>query len=436
MRISIATLFPELYKPFVTTSLLGRAQEAGLVSFSIKSFFDYCAPKERIDAPIFGHGAGVLIRPEVVERSVQDAENASGKAFKVFFSPQGRKLDQPALQDLHKRIKESGNHLMLLPARYEGMDTRAEQVYADEIISVGDFVLMGGDIPAMMLIEGLLRLEPEVVGKVASVEQDSFSGSDSDAFVDYPSFCAPVDWNGHVVPEIVRSGNHGAVDAWRREKAIKGSMRGHFGWVRSHIKSEDDITDAGKAMPEHYAVLMHDNIALPGGRSGTTSVTSLDVHDIARSAQTYGLEGYFLVTPLVDQKKIVNTMLDFWRSDVGIAYNKERHRAVDAVAIVDSLDLVVERLHKKHGVKPLLIGTSAREVTGVEPITFADQARVWKHDRPVVLVFGTGQGLDSSMLERCDYMLPPVRGFSDYNHLSVRSAAAIVFDRWMGINTV
>src|SRR5579871_2709639 len=183
MNISILTTFEQLYEPFVHTSLIGRAQDKGIVHVDVQSFFSYVQPKERIDAPTFGPGAGMLIKPEVVQRAVEDKEALHGKAFKIFFSPRGKKLDQHMLQKIANKMQECG-HLMLIPARYEGMDERVEQEYADEIVSVGDFVLMGGDIPAMMLLEGVLRLLPQVVGKQESVERDSFKGP----FVDFSSY--------------------------------------------------------------------------------------------------------------------------------------------------------------------------------------------------------------------------------------------------------
>src|SRR5437667_2820025 len=163
MNISILTVFDQLYDQFIQTSLVGRAQEKEIVHIDVESFFAYVKPKERIDAPTFGPGAGMLIKPEVVQKAVEDKEELYGRAFKIFFSPRGQKLDQRLMATIAKKAQEC-NHLMLIPARYEGMDTRVEEEYADLIVSVGDFVLMGGDIPAMMLLEGVLRLLPHVVG--------------------------------------------------------------------------------------------------------------------------------------------------------------------------------------------------------------------------------------------------------------------------------
>jgi tRNA (guanine37-N1)-methyltransferase len=197
MNISIVSLFPELYQPFLATSLVRRAQEKNLISVNVASLFSYVEPKERVDAPTFGHGAGMLLRPDVVQKAIEDQEQAHGKSYKIFFSPRGQKLSQKKLQQI-KEKSESFGHIMMLPARYEGMDARVEQVYADEIISVGDFVLMGGDVPAMILLEGLLRLLPGVIGKQESVTHDSFNGP----FVDYPEYTEPVVWHGLEVPDV------------------------------------------------------------------------------------------------------------------------------------------------------------------------------------------------------------------------------------------
>jgi len=430
MNISILSVFPALYQPFLDTSLISRAQEKGIVKFDLIDFFSLVAPKERIDAPTFGHSAGMLIKPEVVQKGVLQQESKFGKAYKIFFSPHGKKLDQKLLRTIAADLNDK-THLMLIPARYEGMDARVEQEYADQIISLGDFVLMGGDMPAMVFLEGLLRLIPGVVGRQESVESDSFTGP----FVDCPEYTVPVVWEGQEVPAVVRSGNHAAIRQWRREQAVKRTTLDHFAWLRSSELTHEQKEAVLHEIPAHYVALMHNEVVVADGdRVGTTSVTSIDIHDIARSARTYGIQNYFIVTHLLDQQKIVRKLLDFWQTGYGIEYNASRHEAVNRVELVDSLDVVVASIEKVHGVKPLLIATSARPGSHEKSITFYDQALVWCQRRPIVLIFGTGSGLSQDLLKRCDYILIPVEGLTDYNHLSVRSAAAIILDRWLGLN--
>ncbi len=429
MNISIVSVFKELYEPFLDTSLIKRARQKGSVSFNVSNFFDFVSPKERIDAPTFGPGAGMLIKPKVVEKAIHTLEAAHGSAFKIFFSPQGKKLTQPLLQDITRKARKK-KHVMLLPARYEGMDARVEEVYADEIISVGDFVLMGGDIPAMMLLEGMMRLIPGVVGKQESVQQDSFSGP----FVDYPEYTEPVEWQGLKVPEIVRSGNHAAIEKWRLNKAAEKTVKQHFTWLRSYPLSSAQKKLASQFVPPHYVALMHDEVLLGNQDVGTSSVMSIDIHDIARSSSTYGIKQLFLVTPLKDQQKIVRHFLSFWKEGFGVEYNKNRHQALDLAQVKHDLASVIASIEQKEGKKPILIATSARPVEGENMITYFDQERIWQEGRPVLLLFGTAHGLSSELIDRCDYILNPIYGLTDFNHLSVRSAAAIVLDRWLGIN--
>lgn len=430
MNISILSVFPQLYQPFLQTSLIRRAQEQKLVQFDLADFFSFVAPKERIDSPTFGHGAGMLLKPEVVQKGIESLEGKHGKAYKIFFSPHGKKLDQKLLAQIGHDLK-TRDHLMLIPARYEGMDARVEEHYADQVISVGDFVLMGGDLPAMTLLEGLLRLIPGVVGKQESVTADSFSGP----FVDYPEYTMPVVWQGKEVPEVVRSGNHAAIANWRADMAIERTVAGHFQWLKEHHLSDAQKKAVLQKIPNHYVALMHSQVVTgDGDRIGNTSVTSIDIHDIARSSKTYGIKNYFVVTALLDQQKIVRKLLDFWQTGGGVDYNASRHEAVRQVELVDALQVAIDYIEKKEGVKPLIIATSARSTEHVQQITYHDQETVWTHKRPVLLIFGTGKGLADELLARCDYLLVPVEGLTNYNHLSVRSAVAIILDRWLGLN--
>lgn len=431
MKISIVSLFPELYKPFLSTSLLERAADNKLVDISITSLFSFSQPKVRVDGPAFGHGAGMVLKPEVIARAVEETQASRGQAFKIFFSPHGKKLDQNLLEEIKAKVQASNNHLMLMPARYEGIDARAEAEYADMIISIGDYVLMGGDVPAMVLLEGLLRLVPGVVGKQESVEYESFSGP----FVDWPAYTQPVEWHGKTVPEVLRSGNHAAAQEWREAEAARRTVFGHFDWMRTQPLTDTQKKVVQKQIPSHYVALMHTDVRLPHDKVGTSSVTTHDIHDIARSSRTYDLKNYFIVTPLIDQQKIVQKLLDFWSSDIGIDYNPQRHGAVSRVKLVPALCDVIEAIETQEGKKPIIIATSARSQDAEgKQISFHDQELVWKQNRPVLFLLGTAQGLNSHVIDQCDYVLNPIEGLTDFNHLSVRSAAAIIFDRWLGLN--
>ena len=429
MNISVLSLFPELYKPFFDASLVKRAQEKGTVSFDVNNLLSYAQPKKRIDDTTFGHNAGMLIKPDIIEQAVNSSEKKFGKAYKIVLTPQGKKLTQPRLKELYNRIKDQ-KHVMLLASRYEGLDARVEDYYADESISVGDFVVMGGDVPSMLLLEGLLRFFPGVVGKEESVLNDSFSG----ALVDYPEYTKPVVWKDMEVPEVLRSGNHAAIASWREERAAKATIKKHFNWFRSVEVTKNEQKLAQKYIPHHYVALMHGDILLKEGRIGATSVTSLDIHDIARSGATYGLKNFFVVTPLEDQQKLVQKLIDFWVNEkVGGDYNRHRHQAMRLVMLKENLKAVIAEIEEKEGVKPLIIGTSARSQDTQQAINYFQQEIVWKHERPVLFLLGTGHGMSEILLNQCDYMLPPLKGFYNFNHLSVRSAAAIIFDKWLGV---
>ncbi len=425
MKVSILTVFPNLYTEFLQTSLIKRAHEQAKVFFDVQAFSSFCQPKEHIDGPVAGHGSGMVIRPEVVERAINNQEAVHGEAFKIFLTPQGKKFDQKMAFELAEVLKEK-KHIAFFSGRYEGIDQRVHDEYADIEISLGDFVLMGGDLPVMTILEALLRYIPGVVGRQESVIKDSFSGP----FIDFPTYTAPRVWRDRSIPEVLLNGNHAEMEKWRTDYAIKYSVKDHFSWVRSHCVTKKDSDRVAKFIPSHYCVLMHSQVMVQQV-VGTSSVTSIDVHDIARSARTYGIKNYFVVTPLVDQQKIVTKILQFW-DESGVAYNHNRADAVSKVELKDSLESVISAIEIKEGVKPVIIGTSAKNVHGCVPISYNDQALVWSRERPVLFIFGTAQGLSSELIKRCDYLLGPLEGFSDFNHLSVRSAAAIIFDRWLG----
>jgi tRNA (guanine37-N1)-methyltransferase len=441
MKISIITVFPELHEQFLQTSLISRAQEKNIVSFDLIKLSDLCTPKERIDEPVCGPGAGMIIKPQVIEKAIEACEKKHGPGVKIFFSPQGKRLDQRMLKRLNQELcqtkkvdsstkKRSSNHIILVCSRYEGIDARVEEFYADHSISVGDYVLMGGDVAAQVFLESFLRLMPGVVGKQESVEHESFTTS----FLDYPEYGLPKEWKGLKIPDIILSGNHGAIEKWRKEQACKKTLLNRFDWFRSNSPTEQEIDLAKKQIPAHYVAIMHTDIVLKGGTIGHSSVTSLDLHDTARSCATYGVKNMFMVSPIKDQQKIMNDLLTFWKSDDGKKYNLTRFQAVSRVIAIESLEKTIDYIEKDEGIKPLIITTSAKKHKHAKIIDYFSQGEAWKHNRPVLFLFGTAQGLSDKVIDMSDFLLIPINGMTDYTHLSVRSAIAVILDRWLGIN--
>jgi len=196
-------------------------------------------------------------------------------------------LSKEGYQLLKKIIQQATplNHMLFVAARYEGIDARVEDEYADFILSVGQFVAMGGDLPAMLCVEALTRLIPGVLGNEESVKNDSFQT----ALVDYPEFTHPVVWHEKEVPEIIRSGDHEKIRNWRLLQATKRTVKHHFNWLRQQPLSKEIKSKINNVMPKHYIGLLHNDIVVDhNGRVGHTSITSTDIHDIARSARTSG----------------------------------------------------------------------------------------------------------------------------------------------------
>ena len=183
-------------------------------------------------------------------------------------------------------------------------------------------------------------------------------------------------------------------------------------------------------MENLYIALVHHPIVNKRGDIVTTSVTNLDIHDIARSARTFGFDGYFIVTPIEKQKALVNSILDHWNTDYGNQYNPDRKDALSFINLADSLEQACKVIEEKHGQKPLKVVTGAG-FKSYDGKTKELREKLCVDKRPMILIFGTGWGLHASVTDNADFKLEPIFGAAKdgYNHLSVRSAVAIYCDR-------
>lgn len=177
--------------------------------------------------------------------------------------------------------------------------------------------------------------------------------------------------------------------------------------------------------------LIHHPVVDKNGKTIAAAVTALDLHDIARSAKTYGARAFYVVTPLEDQQELVRRIIDHWVTGVGSQYNPDRQAALSLIRLQPTLQTMLRDLEDEHSDRrPLVIATSARN-TGTS-LSYPDLAALTHDDRPIVLLFGTAWGLADQVMEAADHRLEPIHGHGDYNHLAVRSAVAIILDRLLG----
>jgi tRNA (guanine37-N1)-methyltransferase len=214
MRIDVVTIFPQLFAPFLETSLVGRAVAAGIARIAVHDLRDFTHDRHRtVDDTPYGGGPGMVMRPEPLVAAIEALAGPKGpqrRARVVLLSPQGALLRQESLAQL-ARVE----HLVLVCGRYEGVDQRVVELAVDEEVSVGDYVLSGGEIPALLLIEGVVRLLPGVLGNPASTASESFQAG----LLEGPQYTRPPVFGGLAVPEVLRSGDHAAVAEWRARRA-------------------------------------------------------------------------------------------------------------------------------------------------------------------------------------------------------------------------
>ncbi|HYU35317.1 MAG TPA: tRNA (guanosine(37)-N1)-methyltransferase TrmD [Thermoanaerobaculia bacterium] len=214
MRVQVLTIFPELFAPFLATSLVGRAIEKGILDVQVHDLRDFTEDRHRsVDDEPYGGGGGMVMTAPPWLRAVR-ALSGAWRPWRILMSPQGARLDDAKVRELAGR-----GDLLLLCGRYEGIDERVRMTVVDEEVSIGDYVLSGGELPAMVLIEALSRQIPGVVQLADSVEQDSFRNG----LLDHPHYTRPPVVEGLAVPEVLLSGNHAAIRRWRDLEALRAT---------------------------------------------------------------------------------------------------------------------------------------------------------------------------------------------------------------------
>lgn len=232
MRIEVFTLFPELFPPYLNASILGRAQQAKLLQIGLHNIRDYATDKHQVtdDAP-FGGGGGMVMKPEPIFAAVEAVLGAPPQAPVVLLSPQGRLLTQAAAQDFARHER-----LGLICGRYEGVDERVISHLVTDEISIGDYVLTGGELPALILIDAIARNIPGVLGQADGALTDSHASG----LLEGPHYTRPAEFRGWGVPEELLSGDHARIERWRREQALLRTTQRRPDLLESAAFGKDD----------------------------------------------------------------------------------------------------------------------------------------------------------------------------------------------------
>ncbi len=230
MRFDILTLFPDMFKGPFDESIIRRGQDKGLIQIGLHQIRDYALDRHHtVDDSPYGGGAGMLMKPEPIAACIEEAKKFNPEATVLLTTPQGKPLKQKLAQELSDK---SG--LLIICGRYEGVDDRIRERYVDMEICVGDFVLSGGELAAMVILDTVTRLIPGVLGSDESATSDSFSNG----ILEYPQYTRPPEFNGMKIPEVLLSGNHAEIARWRREQALIRTAEN-----RPDLLKQADITD-------------------------------------------------------------------------------------------------------------------------------------------------------------------------------------------------
>ena len=427
MRFHLVSLFPEFFDSPLQTALMGRAREQGLVSFSFHDPRSFSQNKHRhVDDRPYGGGPGMVMQGEPVAAALRSIEQP-GRI--LLLSPGGRPFTQAWARELAKE-----SDITLVCGRYEGLDARLGQLFPLEPVSVGEAVLNGGETAALAVLEAVSRLVPGFMGKEESGEEESFSHG----LLEYPHYTRPEQLEGLAVPPVLLGGDHAAIARWRRNEALRTTLAVRPDLLATAPLDANDARQLAQIPRKSVACnlsfcLLHYPVMLDAKKSGTASLTNLDIHDISRISRSYAMGSFYVATPLEDQRHLLEDILRHWTKGVGSKNKPDRAQALDRVCPVPTLGAAIDHLARTSGQDVKVVASSAVWPEGKPspiPVTPAT-VREWCREGPVLLCLGTAQGLAPEVLACCHAQIRPLR-FLGYNHLSVRSAAAILADRILG----
>ena len=384
MRVSVITAFPEFLEPFTRPGVIGKAVEKGILEINCINPRDYAEGSYgQIDDYAYGSG-GMVLMAEPLARAVDEAK-AGSSATVIYPGPQGVPLEQHLVESL--AVNE---HIVIVCGRYEGVDERFVEEYVDLEISIGDYVLTGGELPAMVIVDAVARMIPGVVGQESAVEEDSFFRG----MLDTPHYTRPAAWRGREVPKVLTGGDHEAIRSWRRRQSVDRT-----------IQRRPDIVAGANIGPYLdrgvYVILI----------PATESVPVTELSEMAEACSAFGCKRLLCVARGGSERKSLQA------------------NAGDRVKAVSTMESAFAWIRKREKSDPFVIVSDS----DAESAHWMDvKKHVLDKDRPLVFVFGMTErekmpaGIETAVLG-------PIRGGKGDEVLSnARDAAVVILDRFFG----
>jgi tRNA (guanine37-N1)-methyltransferase len=426
MKFDIATIFPGFFDSAFSFGVISRAVESKAVEINVHDLRTYSAEKHgKTDDTPYGGGSGMLMTPEPIGNAIARIREKGLRSAVILTTPKGDEFDDRKAQELC-----GFEQLIILCGRYEGVDDRVSELYVDMKISTGKYINSGGEYACSLIVDAVSRYLPGVLGNTESLASESFTNG----LLEYPQYTKPRTYKGKKVPDVLLSGDHEKIRKWRRQESIKSTFIHNPACLDDAQLSEEEAAflkelKAGDSPGFRvYIALVHYPAYNNRLEVVSTAFKSIDAHDISRDATTYGVKKFYLINPVEEQRRLAGRLVDHWIEGEGRNFNETKSKAFGIIRIMSTIEETIEQIEEIEGERPKIVVTDARfsnDMTGYRAL----REKIFENTEPFLILFGTGWGLTLETIKAADYVLKPVSGYREFNHLSVRSAAAIVLDR-------
>ncbi|MYB26477.1 MAG: tRNA (guanosine(37)-N1)-methyltransferase TrmD [Candidatus Dadabacteria bacterium] len=426
MKFDIVTIFPGFFDSVFSFGVISRAVKNKAVEINVHDLRTYSAEKHgKTDDTPYGGGSGMLMTPGPIGNAIGRIREKGFRSAVILTTPKGEEFDDRKAQELC-----GFEQLIILCGRYEGVDDRVSELYVDMKISTGKYINSGGEYACSLIVDAVSRYLPGVLGNTESLSSESLTNG----LLEYPQYTKPRTYRGKKVPELLLSGDHEKIRKWRRQESIKSTfIHNPASLDDAQLSKEEDAflkeLKVGNS-PDFrvYIALVHYPAYNNRLEVISTAFKSIDAHDISRDATTYGVKKFYLINPVEEQRRLAGRLVDHWIEGEGRSFNETKSKAFGIITIMSTIEEAVEQIEEIEGKKPKIVVTDARfsdDMTGYRVL----REKIFENTEPFLILFGTGWGLTLETIKAADYVLKPISGYSEFNHLSVRSAAAIVLDR-------